>query len=86
MQLGILMLLIIVLGAVLLLVAHQHDAMSTKDGEKLIGSLREELQSATKETRSVIQDEQKANAEQFERLIKVISENLLEERTEHGDP
>lgn len=82
MQLGILTLLALNLVVTFLLAVTRKTSSSSADREKVVGSVREELQSATKDTRSIIQEGQKQIAEQFERLNKTISESLREERRE----
>ena len=82
MQTGILILLIVDIGFTGYLVLNSGKAKQTFDEDKVVGPLRSEFESATKESRALIQEGQKSVAEQLERLSRTISDSLREERRE----
>lgn len=82
MQAGILIVVIVTCGATLYLLATRRKDTPTLDQDKIVNALRGEFESATKESRSLIQEGQKAVAEQLERLNTTIADSLRVERRE----
>jgi len=82
MQFAIIGILVLNLIVLLLLVFQKRKAISSFDGVGDTGQLEQAIQTAAKDSRTMLLDGQRIATEQFDRMFKSIADNFRDERKE----
>ena len=82
MQIAIIGILVLNLIVLLLLVSQKRKAISSIDGVGDAGQLEQAIQTAAKDSRTMLLDGQRIATEQFDRIFKSIADNFRDERKE----